>query len=169
MALGGKRTNLVITCVLLFLGVHFFYYSVEAWMLSFMVGVNAVLFVMWLRSDPKNKSFYSARMTTNITIAFATVFLTYNQIIYSQFLPSAAFANIPKSAYLFVTSLSESIFGRGTRLEPYAILATDRLAFALNLGYSVLVAARQDLCWTPEASNPSRTTQSPYRRIWSPS
>ena len=50
-------------------------------------------------------------------------------------------SSLSKSAFLFVTSLLDSLRGRGTSLEPFAILNTDRTAFVFNIAYSVLVAA----------------------------
>lgn len=78
------RPQLILTIWVLFLGIHFYSYTVEVWTIAF-VAIAATLSV-----------FRKARIrapTFSLVLGFAALFLGFNQVVYDQYLPRLANAS----------------------------------------------------------------------------
>ncbi|OLE59406.1 MAG: hypothetical protein AUG17_02850 [Crenarchaeota archaeon 13_1_20CM_2_53_14] len=135
----SKTVPRTVVLLLLFVGAHLYYYTVEVWMLVFSFTVNVLLVASRRGVRHAGGPLVNGRTTTNLTILFAAIFLAYNQIVYDQFLPTFEATNISESAFLFFSSLAGILPIPSGPLPRFSAPSSDPLFFALNLVFSIFV------------------------------
>lgn len=125
----GKRWQIIILLFLLFLGIHFYSYTVELWTIAFVAFVGLMSFLgRGQRQWP----------TLLLFLSFIVIFLAFTEIIYRSYIPKLEYAS--DSITVGFESMVSSLF-RSQPPVPYSWVPPRLLLslLILNLLYYVLL------------------------------
>ncbi len=109
----GKRWELVITLMFIFIGIHIFSYNVELWIIGFLLCANLFSWIIQIiRKKP-------TVFTSSLLLSFIVIYLTFNKVIFNAYIPkllgsigdtsisieyyiSTIFRSTPPEAYTYI-------------------------------------------------------------------
>lgn len=84
----NKSFSVIVSLLILFISIHFYSYTVEMWVIVFSISLNSLLVLMlYINRDESIRR----TMSSNISLAFVIICLTFNKIYYDVYLAKGKF------------------------------------------------------------------------------
>lgn len=112
-----KRIGSLVCLFLVFVATHFYYYSIEVWMITFAVCVNLMLLLkVVLTKDDRARG----QLTISAAMAFIVTFLGFNKTFYDKWLGEGRLKAIIGAPDLYLARFEHYLPGRQPEIpEPY--------------------------------------------------
>ena len=128
-----KQLEDLIIVMILFIGSLFLHYASTAWIIIHSISANLVLIAINCYSLRKTGANYHRRGSLALPTAFLVAFMTFNQMFYKVWLPSASsFTQKSASPFELLNSkIISYLYGSAESVEPYRFMNTWGQAFGI--------------------------------------
>jgi len=128
----------IILLLIVFISIHFSSYSVEMWAVSFSIIMNLLLVgIIFISKSEQIKS----KLTFNLSLAFLTIFLAFNKVIYDSYLSKGRFIDTLSCGIQFFFHKYESFlpWAKASSPEKYTYVIHHSIPPLLDLFYLILI------------------------------